>query len=104
MEMSQYWYPIEHTFFVCACMTPEHTLRFTYDPQDNQLYCYVYLNRYSFLKRLWRGIKYICGYQCKYGAFDEFIMDPADAESLIETAEKIRIKYSQQLTDKVGIK
>jgi len=34
------------------------------------------------------GIKYIFGYQSKYGAFDEFIINPKDANKL----EKI-VKY-----------
>jgi hypothetical protein len=30
------------------------------------------------------GIKYIFGYKCRYGAFDEFIVNPKDADKIQE--------------------
>ena len=45
-------------------------------------YAHVHLNKHSFFGRLKYGIKYIFGYQCRYGAFDEFIFNPEDADKL----------------------
>src|SRR5271169_3680025 len=99
--MSQFYYPLEHEFFVCSCMSPEHTIRWTRDPEDNQVYIYVYLAPLTFWRRLWTGLKYICGYQCRYGAFDEFILDNSDAIRLEEMAGKVKHIYLQQLAEKV---
>jgi hypothetical protein len=43
----------------------------------------VFLRPESFYKRIWLGIKYIFGYTCRYGYFDEFILDPKDVDRMI---------------------
>jgi len=86
-------------FFECECGSDEHTLRFILhlDNHPNnkeghvpmpELYTSVFLNHYDrWYKRLWRGIKYIFGYKCKYGHFDSFTMKPSDAERMIKMCE-----------------
>ncbi len=70
-------------FFECACHSDEHTLKFSYDPEDNELYTSVYLNQYrNIFRRVWVAIKYVFGYRCKYGHWDCFIMQPKDAGRL----------------------
>jgi hypothetical protein len=46
------------------------------------VYSHVHLNKRPFFERLKYAIKYIFGYKCRYGAFDEFILNPDDAERL----------------------
>jgi len=46
------------------------------------VYVHVHLNKKPFWERLKYGIKYIFGYKSRYGAFDEFIFSPDDAERL----------------------
>lgn len=46
------------------------------------VYATIHLRKKSFWARLKYGIKYIFGYQCRYGAFDEFIFNPNDARKL----------------------
>jgi hypothetical protein len=46
------------------------------------VYSHVHLNKRPFRERLKYGIKYIFGYKSRYGAFDEFIFNPDDAERL----------------------
>jgi hypothetical protein len=36
------------------------------------------------------GIKYILGRQCNYGAFDEFIFNPEDADKLQNLVNHLR--------------
>ena len=74
---------METEFFECACHSDEHTLKFSYDAEDHQLYTSVYLNQYqNVFRRVWVAIKYVLGYRSKYGHWDCFIMQPQDAERL----------------------
>jgi hypothetical protein len=45
-------------------------------------YAHIHLNKDNFWGRLKYGIKYIFGYQSRYGAFDEFIFNPDDVPRL----------------------
>lgn len=76
---------METKHIMCDCYSPEHTLRFGADLEEKDLYISVFLNEQSFLKRIWSAIKYIVGYKCKYGHFDEFYT--ADIEKMIEIRE-----------------
>ena len=59
---------------ICACGEPEHQMIFRTIDGDDDVYVSIYLVKLPFFKRLWFGIKYIFGYQSKYGAFDEIII------------------------------
>jgi len=50
------------------CNSDEHSIEFAYD--NDMMYFHIYLAKTTFFKRVWLGIKYIFGYQCKYGEFD----------------------------------
>lgn len=71
----------------CNCSAVEHTLRFLYfdddtDIRDHDLYIDVYLVKNKWYKRIWLGIKYIFGYQSKYGNFTEIIYDAEKVKEL----------------------
>ena len=77
-------------FFECACYSDEHTLKFSYDPEYNELYTSVYLNQYcNVLRRIWVALKYVLGYRSRYGHWDCFIMRAEDGERLKALAEKL---------------
>ncbi len=80
-----------HTeFFECACFSDEHTLKFKYDPDENELFTSVYLNQYrNIWKRFWVALKYLCGYRSKYGHWDCFILRPEDALRLRNLADRV---------------
>lgn len=83
--------PLEAQFFDCECHSPEHTLRFAWDDEDNQIYTEVYLSQYrNFFKRLWVALKYVFGYRCKYGHWDCFLMQSKDAERLRALLDKLK--------------
>jgi hypothetical protein len=42
------------------------------------------------LERVKYGLKYIFGRQCNYGAFDEFIFNPKDADKLQELVNYLK--------------
>ena len=75
-------------YFECQCGSDEHTLKFTlcteYD-EPPEIYTSVFLNEWEpWYKRAWNVVRYICGYKCKYGHFDCWLMRPEDVERLKE--------------------
>jgi hypothetical protein len=73
---------------LCECNSSDHQMIFLYsDDEENgnkypMCYVHVHLNKRPFIDRLIYGIKYIFGYKCRYGAFDEFIFNPDDSEKI----------------------
>jgi hypothetical protein len=58
----------------CNCTSAEHALRLTLDDDEElpAIYVEVQLNRYhGFFGRLWLAIRYVFGYECRYGHWDE---------------------------------
>ena len=77
-------------YFECACGSDEHTLRFILDKEEKKIYTTIFLNHYDqWYKRLWRGIKYIFGYKCKYGHWDVWTLRYEDIDRLKEVLNKI---------------
>lgn len=69
--------------FICKCYNVEHQLVFTYNKDWNEVFVSVHLNpEYRWWKRVWFAIKYIFGYRCMYGHFDEFIFNRDDTNKL----------------------
>lgn len=65
---------------ICACSSDEHQIIIHND--DDIIYCSVHLVNLPFFKRLWNAIKYVFGYKCKYGNFEEFILSKKHVDSL----------------------
>ena len=84
---------MKHTeLFLCECHSPEHQFIVRYCDEDDakEVYVDIHLTKAPFWQRVWYAIKYIFGYQCKYGAFDEIILNPEDAERLQKVVEHLR--------------
>jgi len=78
-------------FFECECMSNEHTLRFSLDAFDTELYVSVFLNQHrSFFGKLWTAVKYIYGYKCKDGHWDCTMLKVEDADRLIALLQKYK--------------
>jgi hypothetical protein len=79
-------------YFECSCHSPEHTLRFWFDDDEDYPFVYasVFLGSVPWRRRVWLGIRYIFGYKCRYGHFDEFLLRPEDADRLIAVAEALK--------------
>lgn len=73
---------------ICECYSTEHQIVVYYSRDDesssnnNMVYLHIHLNKRPFWGRLVYGLKYIFGHQCRFGAFDEFIFNPKDADKL----------------------
>ena len=82
--------PYESTdIFICECHSTEHQMVVNYSEDESpngvkypMVYIHTHLNKRPFWQRLKYGIKYIFGYKCMYGAFDEFIVNPTDVDKL----------------------
>jgi hypothetical protein len=51
-----------------------------------EFYTTIFLSNKTFFKRIWIAIKYIFGYKCKYGHFDEFVWREDDMAQLADLA------------------
>ena len=61
---------------LCNCSSTEHSIVFRTDlSEDDECIIEVHLTKLSFIKRLKYAFKYLFGYQCKYGAFEETIVE-----------------------------
>jgi len=82
-------------FFECYCYHSEHTVKFVLDKgyyeldtgeeserKEPRLSIYVFLSTRGFFHRLWKGIKYIFGYKCRYGHFGNWTLHEDDLEKL----------------------
>ena len=79
--------------FICQCCNTEHQLIFQYFPndEDKEVYVSVHLTpEYNIWKRIWMAIKYIFGYKCMYGHFDEFIFKKSDADKLQKIVDYLK--------------
>ena len=63
---------MKNDLLICECNSNEHQIIIT--KIDGKIYATIHLKKISFFKRIVHGIKYIFGYKCKYGNFEEFIL------------------------------
>ena len=64
----------------CDCSSAEHSILLMFDPEDrdDMLYVCPHLTKQSF----WRRLKYLFGFQSKYGAFEELVLRDAQVAAL----------------------
>ena len=75
---------------ICRCHSTEHQIVVSYNEEDKMLYLHIHLAERSFWRRLKYGLKYIFGYHCKYGHWDEFIFNENDADKLQAMADALK--------------
>jgi hypothetical protein len=91
---------------LCECHSDEHQMLIFYNEEEyengqkyNICYAHVHLSTYeSFWKRVVHGIKFMFGYKSKYGAWDEFIFDPKDADKLQELVDYLKQQNENEKT------
>lgn len=73
---------------ICTCYSPEHTVRWMSDPDEETIYMEVYLNQYrGFFKRLWTAFKYVFGYRSRYGHWDVCELNGSEMKKLLGYCE-----------------
>lgn len=79
-------------YFECSCNSSQHTLKFEFD-DDKELpliYVSIFLSEFPWYMRLFEALKYVFGYKCRYGHFDEFILKKQDCDRLIDIIVKLK--------------
>ena len=62
-------------YFQCDCSSQEHTIGITFDIDEKEMAFEVQLARHhGFFGRLILAVKYLFGYECKYGHWDTTLM------------------------------
>lgn len=78
---------------VCDCNSTEHQIVIYWDEEDKCAYCKIHLTNYSF----WKRLKYLFGYKCKFGAWDEFILSEKHIPQLKQLLEKLQNRKNEIL-------
>lgn len=68
-------------YLECRCSTPEHTVRFAKD--EDSMYITFFLSFGPWYERLFVATKYLFGYKCRYGHFDEIVLGRKEVENLV---------------------
>lgn len=79
--------PVLPAVLICECSSREHQIIIEHDNEDNLTYCHIHLVKHGFWRRLKVGLKYIFGYKCRYGQWEEFILKPEHATQLRELSD-----------------
>lgn len=77
---------------LCSCNSTDHQMVIyrTTDPLlGPECYVHMHLAPRPFWYRVKYAIKYIFGYRCRYGAWDEFYLDSSHTEKLLEVVEHL---------------
>lgn len=73
---------MEFEYLECSCSTPEHTVRFLKD--DDFVYMTFFLSEAPWYKRIVNALRYVFGYKCRYGHFDEVVLDKEGVAKMID--------------------
>jgi hypothetical protein len=84
----------------CACSSAEHLICIQGCPEDDEDYAYllVHLATGGFFERLKTAIKYVAGYKCKYGDFDEILLGPDQRKRIIKVLQNFD-KAKEKITN-----
>ena len=93
MDMEAVEFKEQRETLICQCHSIEHQVSFNWveDTElEGEVYMEVHLKPLSFWERLKHGIKYIFGYRCMYGDFDEVILKKEDVHKLEKVVEFLK--------------
>ena len=87
---------LESHYFDCTCSSSDHTLRFVFDDEDGDLYTEVQMRPYHrWYQRIWLEVKYVFGYESKYGHWDCTMLRPEEygkLRALLDRSEEVHKK------------
>lgn len=72
----------EFEYLECSCRSPEHAVRFARD--EDFIYMTFFLDCAPWHRRLWNAVRYVMGYKCRYGHFDEVVLGRDEVARLLE--------------------
>jgi len=79
-------------YFECRCSAQEHLWRIWFDDDSYEpvVYASFFLAELPWYRRLAAAVKYIFGYKCRYGHFEEFILSPDDCDRMIGILQRLK--------------
>lgn len=83
--------------FICDCGSSEHQFIIRKFENEEEAYLTIHLNKKPLLKRIKYAFKYIFGYQSRYGAFDEIILNPDDADKLQKVVDSLKTNTDDRI-------
>lgn len=76
-------------FIRCDCHCPEHQAIITTDADEGLLFLEFHLTTWqNIFRRLWVAARYVFGYKCRYGTWDELVMGREQVAGLRDYLEK----------------
>ena len=81
--------------FICSCQSPEHQFIIRKFDDENEAYLTIHLTKQPIWRRLKYAFRYIFGYQSRFGAFDEIILNPDDADRLQKVVDSLKINKDE---------
>lgn len=80
----------------CNCYSDEHRAFFSLADEKDLIFMHIFLVDYdNIFKRIWKAVKYVFGYKCKFGHWDEFQLSRREAKELMEMLNEL-IDYDKQ--------
>lgn len=86
---------------LCSCGSTEHQMVIfnETDPlYGSEVLVHVHLIRRSFWYRLKYAVKYLFGYKCRYGAWDEFLLEPKHIPALENIINHLQSNETERIT------
>jgi hypothetical protein len=87
---------IREDIILCECKTPEHQIIVHYTDEGDEnvsfpvCYLHYHLNKRPFWERVKYAFKYIFGFQSRFGAFGEMILNPQDVDKIEKICHFLR--------------
>jgi hypothetical protein len=78
--------------FICECHSPDHQFIIRKFDDEPDVYIAIHLTKQPMMRRLKYAFRYIFGYQSRFGAFDEIILNPDDADRLQKVVDSLKIQ------------
>jgi len=91
----------EPAILICSCNSTDHQMviyKHTDPLYGPEIYVHIHLINRSFWYRLKYAVKYLFGYKSRYGAWDEFILDPMHADKLGELFYHLISNETEKIT------
>ena len=91
---------IAQQLLICECSSSEHQMimRYFEDDKDPFVYVDIYLSKKSLWKRIKHAVRYIFGYQCAFGAFEEVVLGADHIKTLEKVVEHMKRVEAKRLT------
>jgi len=90
--------------FLCSCSSPEHQLFLSFDdeyPWNDSVSITFHLASRPWYKRIWAATRYVFGYKCQFGHFDELLLEYDQVEEMRDSLNKclvhmLNVKENQE--------